>query len=270
MGVGTVAEDLVRGTMLEGLAHAAYLPVLVLHISAGIAAMLAGAAALLVSKGAPWHRTAGRVFLASMLVAGVTAVPIAEARVSFITGPLAVYFAATAWMSARRAERSAGLFAFGALALALAVAATYFIFGAQAAASPAGALDGFPASFHYALGALAALAALLDLHAMLRRTLAEPARIARHLWRMCMALWMAATSFFFGQMDRFPEWVREAGFNIAMALLPLALMLFWLMRVLLMKRYAAPSWLKAPARIGGVIYLTAVGAGLLGLLLPRG
>ncbi len=270
MSVETVAENLARGTIAEGLAHAAYLPALILHVSAGVVAVLTGAAALLFSKGAPWHRTAGRIFLASMLIAGVTAVPIAETRVSFITGPLAAYFAATAWMSARRSDRPVGLFEAGALVFVLTLAATYFIFGAQAAASPTGALDGFPASFHYVFGAIAGLAALLDVHAILRRTLAEPLRIARHLWRMCMAFWMAATSFFFGQMDRFPDWVRDTGFNLAVALFPLALMLLWLVRVLVMKRHAAPSLLAAPARLGGALYLTAVAAGLLGLLLPRG
>lgn len=87
---------------------------------------------------------------------------------------------------------------------------------------------------------------------------------------MCMAMWMAATSFFFGQMDRFPEWVRDTGFNFAVALLPLALMLLWLVQVLAMKRYAAPAFLAAPARLGGALYLAAIAAGLFGLFLPRG
>ena len=268
MAAETVAAVLARCTVAEGLVHASYLPALILHVSAGAVGVLAGAAALLFAKGAPWHRAVGRVFFAAMLIAGVTAVPIAVTRVSFITGLLPAYFAATAWMAARRGRAGPGDVI--ALVLISALAAAYFILGAQAARSPTGALDGFPASFHYVFGGLAAFAALLDLHAILRPAWGEAARTTRHLWRACMALWSASTSFFFGQMDRFPDFVRGSGFNIALALMPLALMLFWVVRVRLMKQSAVPAFLKAPARIGGALYLTAVAAGLFGLLLPRG
>jgi uncharacterized membrane protein len=270
MSAETIAATLVRGSIAEGIMHGAYLPALIVHTSASAIGLVSGAAALLFRKGERLHRMAGRAFAAAMLILGLSAVPIGETYVSFITGPLAAYFAATAWMSARRKNETSGLFEICALVFALGLSAIYFIFGAQAAMSPTGKFDGFPASFHYVFGSIAGLAALLDLHAILRRKLSEPARIARHLWRMCFALFSAATSFFLGQIDRFPEFIRDTGFNVAVAFAPLALMLFWLVRVRFMKRRAVPAFAAFPARIGGALYLTALAAGLFGLLLPRG
>lgn len=270
MSVETVAESLASGTSLENVVRAATPPTLVLHISAGIVAMLAGAAALLFHKGEAAHRTAGRAFFVSMLILGLSAPLIAESRLAVITGPLAAYFVATAWVSARRDDRNSGMLEVGAFVFASALAAAYYTLGAQAAASPTGRLDGFPAGFHYVFGTLAALAAALDLNAILRRRIAWAPRIARHLWRMCFAMALAAASFFIGQLDRFPAVVRESGFNAAVVLTPLALMLFWLARVRLMKQTTSPGLVAAPARLAGGLYLIAVGAGLFGLLLPRG
>lgn len=270
MSPETIAASLAHGSMAESLVHVSYLPALILHTSGGVLGLLSGGAALLFRKGEFLHRMAGRVFFVSMLVLGLSAVPIAETHASVITGPLVAYFVTTAWISARRKGRGVSVFDIAAFMAASGLAATYFIFGAVAADSATGRLDGFSPTFHYILGGLALFAAALDLNTILRRGLSEPARIARHLWRMCFGVFSAATSFFLGQSDRFPEFLRDSGFNVAVALLPLALMIFWLVRVRFMKCYAVPVFAAFPARIGGALYLTALAAGLFGLLLPRG
>ncbi len=43
------------------------LPLLVFHISAGVLAMFAGAAAVSFRKGSRWHGKAGNIFVAAML-----------------------------------------------------------------------------------------------------------------------------------------------------------------------------------------------------------
>jgi hypothetical protein len=55
------------------------------------------------------------------------------------------------------------------------------------------------------LGAIAAIAAFGDVRTLRAGGVAGPARLNRHLWRMCAAMTIAVMSFFFGQSDEFPE-----------------------------------------------------------------
>jgi hypothetical protein len=68
------------------------------------------------------------------------------------------------------------------------------------------------------------------------------ARIARHLWRMCAALYIAVMSFFLGQSQVFPYAVRRTGLLVVPGIVVVVLMIFWLIRVLFTKAYkrAAP------------------------------
>ena len=56
-------------------------------------------------------------------------------------------------------------------------------------------------------------------------------RIARHLWRMCFAFFIATGSFFLGQQDVLPQAVRGSPILFVLAFVPFALMLFWLARL---------------------------------------
>ena len=48
---------------------------------------------------------------------------------------------------------------------------------------------------------------------------------------MCFALFIANASFFLGQADEFPQWLRIRPLLASLALFPLALMGYWLWRV---------------------------------------
>ena len=67
---------------------------------------------------------------------------------------------------------------------------------------------------------------------MLARGLQGRRRVARHLWRMCFALFIATGSFFLGQAKVFPKPIRVMPLLAIPAVLPLLLMLVWLTRVL--------------------------------------
>jgi hypothetical protein len=56
-----------------------------------------------------------------------------------------------------------------------------------------------------------------------------PARIRRHLWRMCTALFIAAASFFLGPVRRIPEPLRIPALRL-IPLLVLVTMAYWLWR----------------------------------------
>jgi hypothetical protein len=75
------------------------------------------------------------------------------------------------------------------------------------------------------------LATVGDLRLLLRRGIAGRARLARHLWRMCAALFIAAGSLFLGQQQVFPASLRGSPWLFVPELAILALLLFWLCRV---------------------------------------
>ena len=62
-------------------------------------------------------------------------------------------------------------------------------------------------------------------------------RITRHLWRMCYGLFIATGSFFLGQQQVFPAFLRGTIFLTLLALLPLPLLIYWLLRVRFSKGY---------------------------------
>lgn len=217
------------------------------HVAAGSIALIAGAAALAVRKGGPLHAKAGTAFFAAMLAMGGSGAAVAASigeRGTAVIGLFTCYLVTTSWMTARRRDGVAGGFELAGLAAALACAGAMLAFGLIASSSPDGKFDSLPASAHYPFALLAALAAGLDLNFILRGPLDRRRRIARHLWRMCAALAIAAFSFFLGQQDEFPV----AWKGLAIWFLPpfavLAAMVFWIVRV----RFAAAFRRPAEAR----------------------
>jgi hypothetical protein len=75
------------------------------------------------------------------------------------------------------------------------------------------------------------MAAVCDLRMIRAGGIAGPARIARHLWRMTLALAIANGSFFLGQPRFVPEIFKATGLNFALPLGVVALLIFWLVRV---------------------------------------
>lgn len=204
------------------------------HVAAGSAALLAGGGALSVRKGGRLHARAGTIFFATMLAMAGTGALIAAAkpeRGTAVIGIFTCYLVATSWRTARRRDGRAGAFELAGLAVALACAAAMLGFGLLASASPVGRFDSLPAAAHYPFAFLAALAAALDLNVLLRRRLERHQRIARHLWRMCAALAIAAFSFFLGQQDEFPAAWRGLAIWFVPPFAVLAAMAFWLVRV---------------------------------------
>lgn len=217
------------------------------HVAAGSAALISGGSALAAPKGGALHAKAGSIFFATMLAMAGTGAIIAAARVergTAVIGLFTCYLVATAWASARRRDERTGAFELAGLAVALGCAAAMLGFGLLASSSPAGRFDSLPAAAHYPFAFLAALAAGLDLNILLRGRLRRRQRIARHLWRMCAALAIAAFSFFLGQQDTFPAEWRGLAIWFVPPFAVLAAMAFWLVRV----RFAATFGRPAPDR----------------------
>ncbi len=211
--------------------------VLVLHIGGGGAGLVAGTVALLSRKGARLHRTAGTVFFVAMLIMsgiGACVAPFLPQRLSAVAGALTFYLVATAWMTVRRSGGRIGRFEVGALFVALGVAAAGLTFGMQGANNPDGLIDKLPYQAGYVWAGVAGLAAAFDLKVILHRGISGAQRIARHLWRMCFALLIAATSFFLGQPKCMPAFLAGSPILFVPEIAVAALMIFWLLRVRLL------------------------------------
>jgi len=210
-------------------------PLLIFHITAGGVALTAGATALLAQKGAWLHRTAGNAFFIAMLlmaVAGGTLAVLKPAAAAFnvIISAITIYMIATSWMTATRGDKQTGPFDTFACFAAFAIAGGAVLLGAQAMGNPKGAI---PAALFFSFAAIAGMAALADVSVIMRGGVSGPQRIARHLWRMTLAMFLATLAFFVGQGAKiFPPEIRAMGLLPVPMLVVLALMLFWLWRVL--------------------------------------
>jgi hypothetical protein len=72
---------------------------------------------------------------------------------------------------------------------------------------------------------------------LVRNGISGTQRIARHLWRMCFALFIAAASIFLARQQIFPAFLRKTGALFLLSFLPLILMIFWLVRVRFVNAY---------------------------------
>jgi uncharacterized membrane protein len=202
-------------------------------------AILSGAAALSVRKGERLHRAFGNVFFVSMLTmsAFATYLSIVRQPGTIVGAIFTFYLVATAWATVKRKEGSVGLFEKVAFFVAAGCAAAEMILGIQATNSPKGQFLGYPAGLYFAFGSIATLAAALDLKVILRGGISGAPRIARHVWRMCLALFMASGSFFLGQQKVMPAFIHGSPILVLLGVAPLLFMIFWLCRVLFTSAY---------------------------------
>ncbi len=223
MEVSAVDNILRFGPEAPAILHALAAILLFLHIAGASVALVAGAVALIVRKGDQVHRAAGKVFVVSMVimlaVAAGTSPFLPDPQPGQVYGSIfVIYLVATAWMTVKRPEGQVGRFELAAFILTVLLALAGVI----------GALSGDEPAWAFALAA--SLAAVGDLRVLRRGGVSGPSRIARHLWRMCAALFVATGSFFLGQADEIPAVLRGPHLMIP-AFAPLVLMLFWLVRI---------------------------------------
>lgn len=215
------------------------------HVIGGLVALVAAMVALTTQKGGALHRGSGLVFVAAMVVMAATGAALAAfipERLFVVAGGLTLYLVVTALLTVRPPPADDRTIHWVALGFGAFVALLSFTFGVEALTLGDGALDGFPAVLYFIVGAVASLAALGDLIALRSSPPAPRWRIARHLWRMCFALFITTASLFLGQAQVFPEVIRHFGLLAIPAIAVLLVMGYWLLRVL---------WLEPRAGTGG-------------------
>jgi uncharacterized membrane protein len=209
----------------------------VVHILAGSLGLVTGYVALYAVKGAPLHRRSGMVFVYAMLTMCVFGTLIAVVRgvapaVNVLAGVLTAYLVITSLTTVRPLGARARWLDPALMLVALAVGLTSLTFGFEALLSPDGkGRDGMPAFPFFMFGVVGTLAGVLDLRMIRSRGLEGASRLARHLWRMSFALFIAALSFFIGQAKVIPKPVRILPLLALPVLLVLVTMIYWLWRV---------------------------------------
>ena len=209
-------------------------PILMLHICGGIVGLLSGAAAVCFRKASRLHAGAGNVFVASMLTmaaAGVTLAVMKFQPGNILGGTLTMYFVGTSWMTAKRKHLEPGLFDWSAFVLAWLLAGMELRWGIQAAMSPSGLKFDCPPGPYFFMGSVALTAGIGDLRMIVRRGIAGTQRLARHLWRMCFALFIASASVFLARQQLFPVFMRQTGMLILLSVAPLLVIIYWLIRM---------------------------------------
>jgi uncharacterized membrane protein len=165
-----------------------------IHIVAGAIGIASGFVALFALKGAKLHRKSGMIFVYAMLILAATGAVIAalrSQRINFVAACLTSYLVTTALLTVRRRAQAFHWIDAAAMLVGLAVSLLSFKFAIDASSSPTGTLDGLPAAPAFIFGVVGLMASLGDIRLILTRTIQEHQRIARHLWRMCFALWIA-------------------------------------------------------------------------------
>ena len=116
--------------------------------------------------------------------------------------------------------------------------------GIKVVRSGASSQDGVPVGMTFFMGSVCLLAAAGDVRMLLGGGIRGAKRIARHLWRMCFGLFIAAGSFFLGPSNRplrllsavglgqhLPPVLFSTNLYLILSVLPLVRLIFWLVRV---------------------------------------
>jgi uncharacterized membrane protein len=213
----------------------------VVHIGSGALALGSGLIALFAAKGGSLHRMAGTVFFAAMLAmaafAAVLAIAIPGQIVNLFISAFALYLVATGWLTIRRGEGAIGVAEKIAMVVALILCAPFAAVVFQMATGvplfrTAFALEGSILVALYAFATIIAIAAIADVKVVLAGGISGAPRIARHLWRMCLGLTLAAGSAStngFARLLPGPYHVPRIFF--LPQLLLLGVLVFWVIRV---------------------------------------
>ena len=208
------------------------------HVAAGGLAIILGTVALSVKKGGTIHRRSGLLFVCAMLVMGATASLLALRKSpidpNVFGGFMTAYFVVTALTTVRPVSSWTRRINVAALIVAVGLALADIAYGVKIFNSPRGVLNGVPFVMPFFLATVMILAAAGDVRIMRFGVPRGGPRLARHLWRMCFALFIAAGSFF-SISERvakiFPEPFTTASMRALPILLLFGAMFYWLWRV---------------------------------------
>ena len=201
-----------------------------LHVLCGATAIVSGIVTLYARKGAPLHRNTGRLFVYAMLImslsGAVMAVGTPAAAMNIPAGLVTAYLVVTAFLTVRPQSAGSRRIEHGAMIAAFVLGLSSIVLAFVSGARGNGGFV-FPLLM---FGGLAVGAGIGDRRMLLAGGLQGAPRLKRHLWRMCVALFIAAASFFLGPVRRIPEPLRIPALRL-IPLVVLVTMVYWLWRL---------------------------------------
>ncbi|HEX6576581.1 MAG TPA: hypothetical protein VF042_16555 [Gemmatimonadaceae bacterium] len=211
---------------------------LVSHFTMGLIALGSGTIALVVAKGGDLHKKSGIAFTVAMIFLGLSAAAISRYEgVGFGAGGLfTVYLVWTAMTTVKKMPGTGRTMDIAFMLVAFALAAMMYSSGIKIWNLPGHSFEGVPAGMILFMGTVSLLAAIGDARMVIAGSIRGARRIARHLWRMCFALFIGTGSFFLGQSKFIPEPVRFLPMLFVLALAPLFILLYWMWRIRLRRR----------------------------------
>ena len=201
------------------------------HIVAGVVGIASGFVALFALKCATLHRKSGMLFVYAMLTMSVLGTVVAAVRgvalqSNVSAGLLTAYMVITGLTTVRPPAGWSRRLDVGLLLVALTVALTDVAFGFDALTSADTKIRWMvvPYSIFATVGLLASAG---DVRMIRSGALRGASRLARHLWRMSFALFIAALSF----SRVLPKSLRIPGLLAVPVVAVLVTMFYWLWRV---------------------------------------
>lgn len=211
--------------------------VMFIHVVFGTLAVLLGSFALFSKKGTKFHRTAGKMYVVTMLlmaVSGLLAAIAKEQMINVFAALLTCYLVLTAWHAAIKRQIENDKWVVWACLSMLVVGISGCVLGIIALYSAEGGFAGFSYVAYFFIAGVALFAGLLDLYVLITKRLSEKQRQVRHIWRMSFSYFIAAGSLFTGPgASAFPESIRNSGILGLPEPVILIVMLFFVVKTFL-------------------------------------
>lgn len=200
------------------------------HIIFGTLAVLAGGIALCSKKGRSLHIRYGKVFVWSMMFASLLGILLGvqnhqELFISALAGVLTITLIISSVLTLRPNGR---IIEFSVASVNVLSFIVIFSSGYLAMKNTNGVLFEFNAEDYFFLSGMSLLVLCGDINYYFFN---KSKKILRHLWRMCLAFFIAAGSAFTGPgMAAFPESIQKSGILFLPELLIFLLMIYWVIK----------------------------------------
>jgi len=153
--------------------------------------------------------------------------------ISVLAGVLSLYLVLSGWITVRKPDPKTLMYNRLILVLGIAVLIFGIYLSLRAYNGMTDKIEDFiaPAFVYYLFTLFALLGVIGDILILFKGCAVGKYRIARHVWRMCIPFYIAASSLFDGQQDIFPTaWQGTIYLGIPPYLIMLT-MLFWLFKL---------------------------------------
>jgi len=216
---------------------------LFIHILAASLGLICGYVALYAAKGASLHRKSGILFVYAMVTMSLCGLVVSAGRgvapaINIPAALLTSYLVITGLTTVRPLTSGGRWLDAAAMLVALGVGVTDLLFAFE---TIGGKKNGMAAIPFLMFGVVGLLGVAGDLRVMHSGAPQGSRRLARHLWRMTFALFIAAMSFFIGQAKVIPKPIRIPGLLALPVLAVLVTMFYWLWRVRARPSVAHPT-----------------------------